>query len=248
MRIGLIADVHGSLAALDTVLAELEADCVDQIVCLGDLAVLGPQPNEVIARIRERKIATVCGNTDCWLVANHPILAEPPDSPPSVDHTSWARNAISESNLAYLGRLPLTIAIPLGPDRELLCFHGSPASVDDMIGDWHGRGGEPGVPLFAGGHTHIQELRRLGDTIYVNPGSVGLPGVGPGGADLPVNRDVSWAEYAVLNDGDGRTEISLRRTPVDIDQMWAEARRSGMPHADWWQSRWARRSGSTAAS
>ena len=59
MKLAIISDVHGNLIALDTVLAELEADRVDQILCLGDLAVLGPQPNEVIARIREREITTV---------------------------------------------------------------------------------------------------------------------------------------------------------------------------------------------
>lgn len=53
MRIALIADLHGNLAALDAVLADLQAAHVDQAVCLGDVAAIGPQPREVTARMRE---------------------------------------------------------------------------------------------------------------------------------------------------------------------------------------------------
>ncbi len=49
MRIGLIADIHGNCIALDMVLAALEREQVDELICLGDVAALGPQPAEVIA-------------------------------------------------------------------------------------------------------------------------------------------------------------------------------------------------------
>jgi putative phosphoesterase len=235
MRLGLIADIHGNKIALNTVLAELEAGGVDLIVCLGDLAVLGPWPNEVVSSIRERAIATVCGNTDAWLVQDHPIPAEPPNSPQTIELNAWSRRQLSESNMIFLRELPLTRMVG---DR-ILCFHGSPRSVDDIISNSIGGGGEMSAPALAGGHTHIQELRRVGDAIYVNPGSVGLPGVGSGAPDLPVNRHVEWAEYAVLDMSDGRTEVSLRRVPLDVMRMWAYVQRSGMPHADWWRSCWA---------
>jgi protein phosphatase len=41
VRIGLISDIHGILPALDAVLAEIEHEDVDRLLCLGDLAV-GP--------------------------------------------------------------------------------------------------------------------------------------------------------------------------------------------------------------
>ena len=40
MRIGLIGDIHGNLFALETVLAELEREPLDQLICLGDVAAL----------------------------------------------------------------------------------------------------------------------------------------------------------------------------------------------------------------
>ena len=44
MRVALIADIHGSTVALDAVLAEIADDGVDRVVCLGDIAVGGPDP------------------------------------------------------------------------------------------------------------------------------------------------------------------------------------------------------------
>ena len=44
MRVGIIADIHGNLAALETVLAALATERVDRIVCLGDVAAAGPRP------------------------------------------------------------------------------------------------------------------------------------------------------------------------------------------------------------
>ena len=49
-RIGLIADIHGNALALDRVLGELEREGVDDIICLGDVAV-GPQPAESLERV-----------------------------------------------------------------------------------------------------------------------------------------------------------------------------------------------------
>lgn len=54
MRIAVISDVHGNLVALDTVLHELQHDeKIDQIVALGDMIQSGPQPAEVVQRLRE---------------------------------------------------------------------------------------------------------------------------------------------------------------------------------------------------
>lgn len=64
MRIGLIADIHGNLLALEAVLSALGRDGVDDLICLGDVASLGPQPAEVIARLRALGCPVLMGNTD----------------------------------------------------------------------------------------------------------------------------------------------------------------------------------------
>lgn len=57
MRIGLIADIHGNLLALETVLAHLAPEHVDEIVCLGDAAALRPHRPRYRCHDRRRRIS-----------------------------------------------------------------------------------------------------------------------------------------------------------------------------------------------
>lgn len=61
MKIGLIADIHGNLQALERVLAALDAAGVELVLCVGDLVCYGANPNEVLALVRERGIFCVTG-------------------------------------------------------------------------------------------------------------------------------------------------------------------------------------------
>lgn len=250
MRIGIIADVHGNLVALETVLAEMEREPVDRLVCLGDVAALGPQPGEVIARLREAGCPSVLGNTDAWLLREPPRTTGPAGEAMS-GISRWCADRLPGEDLDYLRACPPTMRVGLGGSTEMLCFHGSPRShdevvsattPDDVLSDM--LSGHR-ASVFAGGHTHVQLFRRHGCARVINPGSVGLPGVGPGTPDLPVNRGVRWAEYAVLEADSGRLNVELRRVPVDLDRTLEAARASGMPHLDWWAGRWNNTRGSS---
>ena len=65
MRVAVISDIHGNLAALEATLAALDDERPDAIWCLGDLVGYGPRPNECCARVAE--IADVC------LIGNHDL-------------------------------------------------------------------------------------------------------------------------------------------------------------------------------
>lgn len=244
MRTALVADIHGNLAALDAVLADLERRPVEELLCLGDVAALGPQPSGVISRLRELDIACVLGNTDAWMLDGPPTDPTSPEDIAMAGISRWCASRLSGRDLDYLRACPLTLKANLGGDTDLLCFHGSPRSYDGVISAT-----TPGKLLsnmlagygasaFAGGHAHVQLFRRLGDACVLNPGSVGLPGVGPGTPDLPVNSRVSWAEYAILTTGEGILSVELRRVPINPDLLLAPAREGGMPYADWWLGKW----------
>jgi predicted phosphodiesterase len=240
MRIGLIADIHGNLLALETVLAELRYEHVDRIVCLGDIAALGPQPGKCLARIRNLGCASVLGNTDEWLLTGAPAGT----SQPVAELTAWAAARLTAADRTFLSGLPLSAELPLRDGGTLLIFHGSPRSNEDIIAattaDTKVRAmfHSGTADVMAGGHTHIQLLRSYRGGRIVNPGSVGLPGVGPGGPQLETNRDVSWAEYAVLTAAEGGVSVDLRRTALDLPKMLRAAKASKMPHFEWWTSRW----------
>ena len=52
MRIAIISDIHGNSVALEAVLNDFRTEHIDRVVCLGDIASGGPQPCEVIARLK----------------------------------------------------------------------------------------------------------------------------------------------------------------------------------------------------
>src|SRR5438874_12221735 len=64
MRIAIVSDIHGNVAALEAVIADLDAQAPDLIVHGGDLAAIGPRPAEVIDVVRDRGWPGVLGNTD----------------------------------------------------------------------------------------------------------------------------------------------------------------------------------------
>jgi putative phosphoesterase len=243
MRVGLIADIHGNAVALQTVLNELSNAGLDRMVCLGDVAVLGPQPGEVLRHLSEANCSVVRGNTDAWLL-DEPSDAIPPSPGPSRDLLSWTVSVLSPGEIHQVSEFPLTLELDLGEGQSLKCAHGSPRSFEDVIGpdtpdnDILGMLSTPDTTVVAGGHTHVQMIRRLGPITFVNPGSVGLPGVGPGTHGLPVNQDVTWAEFAILDAGHQGIGVELRRIPLDIEEMFSTARKSGMPHLEWWRSKW----------
>lgn len=230
MRIAILSDIHANCVALDTVLADCRADQPDRIVCLGDLATDGPQPRQVIERLRQRSVPVVMGNMDAWVLTPKPRKPKTDRVRRIVEIQQWVLAQLTAADLEFLRSLKPTVTLPLdqGGGQSLLCYHGSPRSYDEGISP--GMADEEVVAaiagyegaVLAGGHTHTQMLRPMGSALILNPGSVGAPKCPP------------WAEYAVVTWGDGRVQVDLRRLAVDVDRAIEAARASGMPHVDWW--------------
>jgi len=62
MRLAVLSDIHGNNEAFTNVLADLEEQKPDDIICLGDCIGYGPEPEAVINAVRQRRIDTVMGN------------------------------------------------------------------------------------------------------------------------------------------------------------------------------------------
>ncbi|HEU5243874.1 MAG TPA: metallophosphoesterase family protein [Gaiellaceae bacterium] len=162
-------DIHGNLAALDAVLAEVPDDAT--IVIGGDICAGGKQPSEALARLRELgdRVAWLRGNSDRELYPREQGLA-----PPEV--IEEARSRLSQDEIAFLYDLPETQCI----DDVLYC-HASPRNDVDIFTE---RTPEERIAfLFEGldaptvvcGHTHTQYERTVAGVRIVNAGSVGMP-------------------------------------------------------------------------
>ena len=242
MQIALISDIHGNLPALKAVLAELKAEGVDQVVCLGDVALFGPQPRQVLGLLRELACPVVMGNTDAWALSPRPIEVRDEDSHRFYEIELWGVRQLSPSDLDYVRSFQPTVEMPLGGGMKLLCYHGSPRSNTDAIlsttpdGELQPMLSGCQATVMAGGHTHAQMLRRFGEMTLINPGSAGLP-IEPAPSTGRM-RYPPWVEYAVVAYQAGDLRIEFRRTPFDGTALVQTAFASGMHQLKRWGKGW----------
>ncbi|MDQ3949288.1 MAG: metallophosphatase family protein, partial [Gemmatimonadota bacterium] len=90
--------------------------------------------------------------------------------------------------------------------------------------------------LYAGGHTHLQLVRRFDSALLVNPGSVGVALA----ADAPSSTPLRVAHYALVTVADGVDAVT-RPVEVDASAAAARAQASGMPCGNEWADILARR-------
>jgi predicted phosphodiesterase len=247
-KIAIIADIHGNLPALEAVLANVDAEGIERIVCLGDVATLGPQPREVIARLRALGCPAVMGNTDAILLAlqrdGSTMGDEERNDWSNEAFDQWCVNQLTDDDLAYLRTFQPTISLSLGDDTTLLCYHGSPRSYDERItaetpdAALHEMLGATPAQIYIGGHTHQQLLRRHRDALVLNPGTVGF--VKDAIAPPTLIRNPSRAQYAVITYDGVQLDVSLRRVPFDLDALFAAFDASGIPRAHWRKGDWRR--------
>lgn len=76
MRTALISDIHGNFAGLQAVLADINQNHCDRILCLGDLVDGGLQSAEVVKYFQDSSILSVQGNHDEYPGAGLVVEAE----------------------------------------------------------------------------------------------------------------------------------------------------------------------------
>ena len=238
MRIAVISDIHGNLAALDAVLADIALRDVDLIVNLGDICSGGLFPSETADRLMPLGLPTIRGNHERQLVTL------PHDHMGQSDRYTVERLRVDQ--LEWLGGLPTSLRIA----DDVLLVHGTPDSdltyfletvTEDGLreatpAEVEQRAGDTDAAVILCGHTHLARSVRLADgRLIVNPGSVGLPAYDD---DRPfphvVESGTPHARYAVITRAEGRWSVEL----IMVDYDWETAARDAAAHGrpDWAQA------------
>jgi predicted phosphodiesterase len=177
MRIALLSDIHGNLAALEAVVADVRRRGVDQIVCLGD-NVSGPLlPLETAQYLMAAGWLTLAGNHERQLLALTPGKGGPSDV--------YARACLTGVELSWLQALPPHADL----SAEVYLCHGTPRSdcehfLESVQGGRLALASDAEIQqrlsgvasaVVACGHSHVPRSVRLASgQLLVNPGSVGL--------------------------------------------------------------------------
>ncbi|MEW6404586.1 MAG: metallophosphoesterase family protein [Chloroflexota bacterium] len=239
MRIAILSDIHGNDYSFEKVEADIKRQRVDQIVCLGDAIQGGPQPAAVVQRLRRLDCPVVMGNADAWLLSGVANDDEniPPERLKQLDAVrDWSLSKLTDDDREFIADFQAAVIIKLDEGLELLCFHGSPTSFDDIIlpaaseEEFQRLLGSYASRILTGGHTHAQQIRRLGKYFFFNPGSVGFA-YSHNQPEGEFHAD-PWGEYAILTAKDGQVSLEFRRVPFEAEELIRIYQDCGRPYTE----------------
>lgn len=210
MRIVLFSDIHANLPAFEAFLADLDNRKPDAVYCLGDMIGYNIWPNEIIAEIRRRGIATLAGNHD-------------------LKTKGYAYELVSTDNRAYLNTLPAHIKLEYQFNNDhlnIVLAHGSTRSINEYVLEDAAENyvlemmAEAKADVFCIGHSHLPYHRVIGNKQVINIGSVGKPKDGdPRGC------------YVLLNIGeDGQIVPEFIRFDYDVEKAAIAVEKSELPN------------------
>lgn len=184
MKVAVLSDIHGNFQALESVMEDVKANNCEQVFCLGDLAMAGPQPGMVIDYVRKQNNWTVIqGNTDKMIAGFSPEILQNVKNNFPVMANALADDVllIEEDKKDYLRNLPAQKELTL-EGVKLLLVHGSPRrNNEDILPDMPLKIIEEmlegtNADLIFCGHTHVPAGYQTNKKqTVVNVGSAGRP-------------------------------------------------------------------------
>ena len=217
MKIAVLSDIHGNMQALESVMEDLNSHKCERVLCLGDLALAGPQPRMVIDFVQKQKNWEIIqGNTDKLIGDFCPQYMEDVKSKYPIMANALAEEILylSDEQKDYLHNLPASKMLSVEGVRILL-VHGSPRrNNEDILPDMPINEIEEifkdvNADLIFCGHTHIPcGYQTNKKQTIVNVGSVGRP----------MTQDAR-ACYVIVNIQNGG--FSIEHMFVDYDRELA---------------------------
>jgi predicted phosphodiesterase len=220
MRIAVLADIHGNLAALEAALDRVEDLWVDQLVVAGDVVVGSPDSLACWQRVRALGCPVLRGNHERYVCDLGTERAPPEWSTPQFGPVQYAAAQLGAEIRKELASLPMTLRLRDTPD--LLIVHGSPQSDSDLVFPYTSEAALAGMfgDVFENwivrAHNHYAGVRLWGNRRIVTTGSVGLPLDGS-----------PTAQFSVLEWREGTWAVEHHSVAYDVETTLKRFRKSG---------------------
>ena len=238
MKIAVISDVHANLAALQAVLADIDAVAPDAAIWhTGDIVGYNAEPNEVVALLRKRGAVGVMGNHDAAVLGELDVKWFNPEAAAAV---RWTATHLTPESASWLHALPkisemgaatLVHASLLKPLEEYVI--NAEGARENLLA--------LSTPVLFHGHTHIPaywalrgnqsasvvidgHAQPLLSPSLINVGSVGQPRDG--------DVRASWVLWDRSDDGSAigaLGTVQWRRVAYDVARTQAVVRAAGLP-------------------
>jgi len=211
MKIGVLSDIHGNDIALEAVLSDASSMGVEHLLVLGDIVGYYYNPDKVLMQLQGWSYDMIAGNHEQMMkqsIKDQNYLEKVTSKYGSG--VKIALQKLTAEQIGYLGDLPEYMKVILD-NVDIGLYHGSPRDTDEYI--------YPDAELdllkkisyvqhdyILMGHTHYPMCTHIGNTILLNPGSVGQP------------RDIGGlASWAIINTSNNT--VVHRRVKFHVDEL-----------------------------
>jgi predicted phosphodiesterase len=210
MKVAVVTDIHGNIHALEAVLADIEAQSVDEVVIAGDTVNVLPNAKACWDRVMALGCPVLRGNHEYYA-----YTCGTPDAPLEWQQErfkglTWLRDQFSDADLEAMRALPMTHTLP-----DLLVTHASPTSFfDSVAADTPVKRlrelfGGVEEALIVRGHNHKWFEHRWDGHTLITVDSCGLPLTGKAQAPyLLLEKRACW-------------HAQRRRVPYDLEAALA---------------------------
>lgn len=216
MKVAVISDIHGNWQALESVMADYQLAGCSRVLCLGDLAMAGPQPRTVLDYImnKTQNWTIIQGNTDKMIAEfNLKMYDELSKTFPVMANALLDDvDIIEKDKKDFLAELPERKELMI-EGVSVLMVHGSPRrNNEDILPNMKISGIQEIISgelanLILCGHTHVPcGYQTLSAQTVLNVGSVGRPMTGS-----------PKANYAIIDFDNGSFTVEHREVEYDYE-------------------------------
>jgi predicted phosphodiesterase len=181
---------------LDIILKDASERGIDEFIFCGDYVSDGPEPEEVIQRIKSLNGHCVRGNREDYMLSYHAGHAAEWDTSLQCAPLLWTYKKLSKSSIEFIKALPDKKSIEI-LQYEIMISHGTPYSTTDVIKPFKNDEkfrkitSDFNENVFILGHTHHVWGLKFKDRYFVNAGCSGLP--------IPGSYPTSYFTYVIMN-------------------------------------------------
>lgn len=212
MRIGVMADIHGNLNALQAIIRDLKQQGVQQYIIAGDLIADCAQPNEVLDYIKTLNATVIKGNREDYVLSFLNGEHEEWRKYEQMASVVWTANTLTKENIAYIKELSDSCVISFGEYGDISVVHGSPFHISEHL---HEDIEQDRLleavqvcqsEVLVCGHSHRPWKKKVNQTLVLNPGAAGVH-----------FNEQSGAEYAILSFKEGQWQSSHHIALYSLD-------------------------------
>jgi predicted phosphodiesterase len=225
MLMAIIGDIRGNLPALEGAIQLIESLGIQSVGCTGNLVAGAPWPNEVMDQLDLYRVQSPAGDYDRYVAnfARKKATMAGKLTPDQLEQVQWTARKLQSRHIETLRDTRKRLMTTLEGLSVCLC-HGSPTDPaaplhpDDPEEVFLRQREFANVHIVACGKSPQPFHRFVQDTLFVNPGTLGMP-VG----------DRLVGTFALIDTDASPWSVETREVTYSRKRIVVEMKKSGMP-------------------